>query len=62
VASRSPTKRSSAGHPRAGTPNIAALQAGLDRLPIGFALFDAKRRLVAWNGALASICGYPKSF
>ena len=34
---------------------------GLDRLPIGFALFDAKWRLAAWNGALASICGYPKS-
>jgi len=62
VASRSSTKRSSARHPRAGTPNIAALQAGLDRLPIGFALFDSKRRLVSWNSALASICGYPNTF
>jgi PAS domain S-box-containing protein len=42
-------------------PGAAALQAGLDRLPIGFALFDSKWRLAAWNGALASICGYPES-
>ncbi|MBI2751959.1 MAG: GAF domain-containing protein [Betaproteobacteria bacterium] len=38
------------------------MQAGLDRLPIGFALFDPKWRLVGWNAALASICGYPQSF
>ena len=50
------------GRTRANVPGIASLQAGLDRLPIGFALFDAKRRLTAWNSALASICGYPKAF
>jgi PAS domain S-box-containing protein len=46
---------------RSGAPGAAALQAGLDRLPIGFALFDPKFRLVASNAALASICGYPES-
>ena len=50
------------GRTRTDAPGIAALQAGLDRLPIGFALFDSKRRLVAWNSALAPIGGYPKSF
>jgi len=52
-------RRSSAARDRFAP--IAALQAGLDRLPVGFALFDAKRELVAWNSVLASICGYPKS-
>ena len=54
-------KRKRTKRVRSDVPGAAALQAGLDRLPIGFALFDSKRRLIAWNGALASICGYPKS-
>jgi PAS domain S-box-containing protein len=62
VASRPSSKRKSARRARNAAPGIASLQAGLDRLPIGFALFDSKRQLVAWNEALASICGYPKSF
>jgi len=59
VASRSSAgKRKGAARKRA---TAAAIQAGVDRLPIGFALFDSKWRLAAWNGALAAICGYPKS-
>ena len=61
VASKPPSKRKSVRRKHAIAPGVAALQAGLDRLPIGFALFDSKRQLVAWNEALASICGYPKS-
>jgi PAS domain S-box-containing protein len=56
--------KSSAGKRKGGArkrASAAAIQAGLDRLPIGFALFDSKWRLAAWNGALASICGYPES-
>ncbi|HEV8094907.1 MAG TPA: PAS-domain containing protein, partial [Burkholderiales bacterium] len=63
VASKSSAgKRKRTKRVRAAVPAAAALQAGLDRLPIGFALFDTKSRLVAWNAALASICGYPQSF
>ena len=53
-------------HPRSGkgalrrTRVATALQSGLDRLPVAFALFDAKLRLAAWNAGLASICRYPK--
>ena len=42
------------------TPVATVLQTGLDRLPVAFALFDAKLRLAAWNAGLASICRYPK--
>ncbi|MDX1376354.1 MAG: GAF domain-containing protein, partial [Burkholderiales bacterium] len=33
---------------------------GLDALPVGFARFDAKRRLVAWNAGIAALGGYPR--
>ncbi|MEJ2175826.1 MAG: PAS domain-containing protein, partial [bacterium] len=36
-------------------PNV-----GLDALPVGFARFDAQRRLVAWNAGFAAIGGYPR--
>jgi PAS domain S-box-containing protein len=62
VAPRSSSKRKGARRGRAAAPDVATLQAGLDRLPIGFALFDSRHCLVAWNEALASICGYPKAF
>ena len=49
----------------AGTAGAAAsakaLLAGLDRLPVAFALFDAKRRLAAWNARLAALGPFPKS-
>ena len=61
VSRSSAGKRKAPTRKRASAASAAAIQAGLDRLPIGFALFDAKWRLAAWNGALASICGYPKS-
>jgi len=35
------------------------LRAGLDRLAVGFALFDADLNLLAWNAPLRSLCGYP---
>src|SRR5262245_37874542 len=38
-----------------------ALLAGLDRLPIAFALFDVERRLVAWNAPLAALGLFPNS-
>ena len=38
-----------------------ALLAALDRLPVAFALFDAKRRLAAWNAPLAALRVFPKS-
>ncbi len=34
--------------------------APLDALPVGFAQFDAGRRLVAWNAAFATLGGYPR--
>ncbi|MGH8672763.1 MAG: hypothetical protein ACREVG_00455, partial [Burkholderiales bacterium] len=49
----------------AGRPARAAiakaLLAAFDRLPVAFALFDARRRLVAWNAPLASLGLFPKS-
>jgi hypothetical protein len=38
-----------------------ALLAGLDRLPVAFALFDATRALTAWNAPLAALGLFPKS-
>jgi len=38
-----------------------ALLAALDRLPVAFALFDAGRRLAAWNEPLALLGLFPKS-
>jgi len=34
--------------------------AELDALPVGFARFDAQRKLVAWNAGLGAIGGYPR--
>jgi hypothetical protein len=41
-------KRKTAGQ----AASAKALLAGLDRLPVAFALFDAARRLAAWNAPL----------
>jgi PAS domain S-box-containing protein len=37
-----------------------ALAAATDRLPVAFALFDAERRLAAWNQRLAALNLFPK--
>ena len=42
-------------------PSAKALLSALDRLPVAFALFDAKRRLAAWNAPLTSLGLFPKS-
>ncbi|HLB13957.1 MAG TPA: GAF domain-containing protein [Burkholderiales bacterium] len=36
------------------------LQSVCDRLPVGFALFDADLELAAWNPRLAALGGYPR--
>ena len=46
---------------KGNTPAAPALLAALDRLPVAFALFDAKRRLAAWNAPLAALGLVPKS-
>ncbi len=50
-------KRKTADH----AASAKALLAGLDRLPVAFALFDAARRLAAWNAPLAALGLFPKS-
>jgi len=35
-------------------------QSACDRLPLGFALFDAEFRLAAWNPRFAALRGYPR--
>jgi GAF domain-containing protein len=55
------TKRKAVGKTRKAEPADArALQAALDALPVGFALFDADGRLAAWNARLGGLKLFPK--
>lgn len=40
----------------------ALIRAGLDRLEVGFGLFDAALRLIAWNNAFNRLGAYPAGF
>jgi PAS domain S-box-containing protein len=53
-----PRRRTSAAGQAA---SAKVLLAGLDQFPVAFALFDAKRRLAAWNAPLAALRLFPKS-
>ncbi len=56
-----PTKRKAVRKRRqAGEADARALQAALDALPVGFALFDADGRLAAWNARLGGLKLFPK--
>ncbi|MGH8679949.1 MAG: GAF domain-containing protein [Burkholderiales bacterium] len=45
---------------RSAAPVTALLQPVCDRLPVGFALFDADLELAAWNPRFAALGGYPR--
>ena len=45
---------------RSAAAGTTLLQAACERLPVGFALFDAGFRLVAWNARFAALRGYPR--
>ncbi len=45
---------------RSAVPVAALLQSVCDRLPVGFALFDADLELAAWNSRFAVLGGYPR--
>jgi len=52
-------KKSQARRPAGPVRGIRA-DAALDALPVGFARFDARGRLTAWNAGLARVGGYPR--
>ena len=45
---------------RSATAVTTLLQSVCDRLPVGFALFDADLALAAWNASFAALGGYPR--
>ena len=45
---------------RSAAAGATLLQSACERLPIGFALFDASFQLAAWNARFATRCGYPR--
>ncbi len=54
AAKRKAKAAATAGRVRASSPGV-----GLDALPTGFAQFDARGFLVAWNARFATLGGYP---
>ena len=57
---RAAAKRNKAKTVARQRPAAGPEGSGLDALPVGFARFDARGCLVAWNAGLARIGGYPR--
>ncbi|NIR28486.1 MAG: PAS domain-containing protein [Gammaproteobacteria bacterium] len=51
--------QSATASPEGTVDTGALLQAGLDRLSVGFGVFDAALRLLAWNAPFQTVRGYP---